>query len=406
MLLELLAVAALAAAPAQAISASPQTAAAAPTDSGVVYSGRAGQLTVRPPRLDADIQVDGRLDEPVWRRAAVLADFSQYSPVDGVPAEDSTEVRVWYSPSAIYLGIRARERHGAVHATVADRDHIDGDDYVAILLDTFHDGRRAFLFEVNPLGVQADGIRSEGAGNAGNARDFTGIDLSPDFVFQSRGHVTPEGYEVEIRIPFKSIRYQSARVQSWGIQIVRQVQHSGYQLTWTPAKLAAASFLGQGGTLEGLTDLHRGLVLDLNPEATTKVEGAPRPPLTGTAGLPGPWHYDATPEVGGNVRWGVTYNLSLTGTANPDFSQVEADAGQIVTDPRQTLFFPEKRPFFLEGIEQFQNPEQLIYTRRIINPVAAAKLTGKTAGTSIGLLSAVDEVRDDAGVQRHPVFNL
>src|SRR5512140_739191 len=309
MLLELLTAAGFSVASAAGAPAWPQARGGPDADSATIYRGRAGELTVRPPRIDSDIAVDGRLDEPVWARAAVLTDFSQYSPVDGVPAEDSTEVRVWYSGSAIYFGIRARERHGTVHATVADRDHISGDDNVTILLDTFHDGRRAFLFEVNPLGIQADGIRSEGAGNAGNAQDFTGIDLSPDFVFQSRGHVTPDGYEVEVRVPFKSIRYQSAPVQDWGINIVRQVQHSGFQLTWTPAKQAAASFLAQSGTLEGLTELHRGLVLDLNPVATTKVEGAPGAPLVSPQGATlgqGRWHYDASPEVGGNVRWGVT----------------------------------------------------------------------------------------------------
>lgn len=374
--------------------------------SGRVYSGRARELDVHLPRLEQDVRIDGRLDEPVWAEAAVLTDFSQYTPVDGLPAEDSTEVLVWYSSHAIYFGIRAREPHGSVHATMANRDKIDTDDYVQILLDTFHDGRRALVFGVNPLGAQADGIRSEGGGNAGHAfGDFSGLDLSPDFVYESKGRVTPGGYEVEIRIPFKSIRYQSADVQSWGINVIRQVQHSGYQLTWTPAKKASASFLAQSGTLEGLTGLRRGLVLDLNPVATTKIEGAPGDPVSG---VPGAWRYDATPELGGNVRWGVTSNLSLAATANPDFSQVEADAGQIVTDPRQALFFAEKRPFFLEGIEQFQTPQQLIYTRRIQNPVAAVKLTGKAAGTDIGLISAVDEIPNDVtGVgNRHPVYNL
>ncbi|HEX9107949.1 MAG TPA: DUF5916 domain-containing protein, partial [Longimicrobiales bacterium] len=366
-----------------------------------VYRGRAHELDVRIPAFERELDIDGSLADSVWTRAAVLTEFSQYQPVDGLPAEDPTEVLVWYSPHAIYFGIRAHERHGAVHATLADRDRIDGDDYVQILLDTFHDGRRAFVFGVNPLGVQADGIRSEGGGNAGHAfGDFSGLDLSPDFVYESKGRVTPDGYEVEVRIPFKSIRYQSSAVQSWGINIIRQVQHSGYQLTWTPARRASSSFLAQNGTLLGLTGLRRGLVLDLNPVATTKVEGGP--PIASPAG----WTYAASPEVGGNVRWGVTSNLSLAATANPDFSQVEADAGQVVTDPRQALFFAEKRPFFLEGIEQFQTPQQLIYTRRVVNPVAAAKLTGKQAGTDIGVLSAVDEVTGEDGLQHHPVYNL
>ncbi|MBX6363495.1 MAG: carbohydrate binding family 9 domain-containing protein [Gemmatimonadetes bacterium] len=366
-----------------------------------VYRGRENEVVVRTPRIeDGEIELDGRLDEPVWGRAALLTGFSEYEPVDGMPAEDSTEVLVWYSPNAIYFGIRAHEPHGAPRATLADRDKIDGDDYIQILLDTFHDGRRALVFGVNAFGVQSDGIRSEGGGNAGRSNDFSGLDLSPDFLYESKGRLTEDGYEVELRIPFKSLRYQSVPVQSWGIQVLRKVQHSGHQQTWTPARKGAASFIAQSGTLDGLRGLHRGLVLDLNPVATTKVAGAPAEPEPG-------WSYDATPELGGNVRWGITSNLTLNGTVNPDFSQVEADAGQLVTDPRQALFFAEKRPFFLDGIEQFQTPGQLIYTRRILNPVAAGKVTGKLGGrTDVGFLSAVDEVTEADGRLHHPVFNL
>ena len=235
------------------------------SDSAIVYHGRAGQLTIQAPRIDADIAIDGRLDEPVWQHAAVLADFSQYMPVDGLPAEDSTQVLVWYSPEAIYFGIRARERHGPVHATLADRDKIDGEDFVQILLDTFHDGRHAFVFGVNPLGIQSDGIRSEGAINAGNGADQTGLDLSPDFVWQSHGRVTADGYEVEIRIPFSSFRYPEAGEHVWGLQFDRHTQHNGYEETWTPARKASASFIAQEGTLRGITGITHGQVL----EATT-----------------------------------------------------------------------------------------------------------------------------------------
>lgn len=368
---------------------------------GGTYHGRARQLEVSLPRVDTAVTIDGNLDEPVWRSAAVLTGFSEYRPADGRPAADSTAVLVWYSPDAIYFGIRAYEPHGAVvRATLADRDNIDADDRVQILLDTYDDHRRALLFAVNPLGVQEDGVWSDGysasagGSNAGGRPDAT-VDLNPDFVYQSRGHVTSWGYEVEVRVPFKSLRYQSADPQRWGIQVVRDVQHSGYEDTWTPAVRANASFLIQSGALVGLTGLHRGLVMDLTPEFTSKVNGA-----SGPDGYP----YKRDADLGGTLRWGVTPNMSAVATAHPDFSQVEADVGQVTANQRFALYFPEKRPFFLEGLEQYDTPNQLIYTRRIVQPVAGAKLTGKVGRTSIAYLGTVD-TRDEL-TGDHPVFNV
>ena len=373
------------------------------TDSGPVYNGLAKQLDARIPRFEVEAKIDGVLDEPVWRRAARLTGFSEYRPVDGRPAEDSTEVLVWYAPDAIYFGIRAFERHGkVVRATLADRDNIDADDHVAILLDTYLDHRRATMFAVNPLGVQEDGVWSDGVAagaaggpSAGGRFDAT-IDLNPDYVYESRGRVTDRGYEVEVRIPFKSLRYQSADPQDWGIQVLRSVQHSGYEETWTPAVRANASFLIQSGRLVGLGALRRGLVLDLTPEFTTKVDGAPTTPG---------YDYRGTPEVAGNLRWGVTQNLGATATANPDFSQVEADVGQVTLNQRFALFYPEKRPFFLEGLEQFDTPNSLIYTRRIVQPVFGAKLAGKVGGTGIAYLGAVDN-SDQSATGAHPIYNM
>jgi len=372
-------------------------------DGGSTYSGLAKQLDVRIPRVEAEAKIDGVLDEPVWSRAAMLTGFSQYRPVDGRPAEDSTAVLVWYAPDAIYFGIRAFERHGAVvRATLADRDNIDSDDNVAILLDTYLDHRRATMFAVNALGVQEDGVWSDGVAagaaggpSAGGRFDAT-IDLNPDYVYESRGRVTGWGYEVEVRIPFKSLRYQSADPQDWGIQIVRAVQHSGYEETWTPAVRASASFLIQAGRLVGLGALRRGLVLDLTPEFTTKVNGD-------SAGAR--YDYRGTPEVAGNLRWGITQNLGLTATAHPDFSQVEADIGQVTLNQRFALFYPEKRPFFLEGLEQFDTPNSLIYTRRIAQPVFGAKLAGKIGGMGIAYLGAVDN-SDQSATGAHPVYNM
>ncbi len=373
-------------------------------DSTATYSGRDRELDVRIPRAEADVVIDGDLGDSVWAHAAVLTGFSQYSPNDGVPAADSTQVLVWYSATAIYFGIRAFELHGRPTMTLANRDQIFGDDNVQILLGTFHDGKQALMFAVNPLGVQGDGSLIEGANVT--ASGFIGgavvgreqPDLSPDFVFQSRGRVTDWGYQVEVRIPFKSLRYQPRQPQDWRLNIVRQVKHSGFEDSWFPARRASATFVGQAGNLLGLSGMHRGLVMDLNPEATGKANGAPT--LEG-------YRYDlGDPEVGGNIRWGVSDNLTLNGTIKPDFSQVESDAGQLAFDPRQALFFAEKRPFFLEGSELFQVPQNLIYTRRIVQPVAAVKLTGTTFGTDVGLLSAVDQKFASATGTDNPIFTI
>lgn len=361
-----------------------------------IYHGRHDRTAVAVPRLSGEMQMDGVLDEPQWGLAAILTGFSQYLPVDGLAAPDSTEVMVWYSDDGIHFGIRAFEPHGGVNASLSDRDRIDADDNVRILLDTFNDRRRALIFAVNPLGVQADGVWTEGATGHGDELQRS-TDLSPDFTFESRGRLIEGGFEVEVRIPFKSLRYQPQQIQTWGINIIRRVQHSGYQLTWTAARRDRASFLAQSGTLESLSGMRRGLVLDVNPVVTARADG--------TRSASG-WDYDGqTPELGANIRWGVTSNLTMNGTVNPDFSQVESDAGQLSFDPRQALFFAEKRPFFLEASENFSTPNQLIYTRRIVSPVGAAKFTGKLSGTDVGFLSAVD---DDAlsATGDYPVFNL
>src|SRR5215210_1907409 len=248
----------------------------------LTYVGHQNQLQVAVPRVAADIAVDGQLNEPVWQQAAVLTGFSEFSPHDGIPAADSTQVLVWYSPTAVHFGIRAFEPHGPAHATLADRDKIYADDNVQILLGTFNDRRQAYVFAVNPLGVQMDGTLVEQGqtligGWTPSQSGRAAPDLSQDFVFTSKGRLTDYGYEVEIRIPLKSVKYQSADVQNWDLNIVRNVQHSGHEDSWVPAKRSNTSFLGQSGSLVGLTGLTRGLVLDVNPSVTQKIVGAPGP---------------------------------------------------------------------------------------------------------------------------------
>jgi hypothetical protein len=356
-----------------------------------IYHGLSKQLDVRIPRITRPPSIDGRLDDAAWSEAAVLTGFSQYSPVDRQAAEDSTDVLVMYADHAIYFGIRAYERHGAVAATLADRDRITSNDHVELFLDTFNDRRRALLFAVNAFGIQSDGTFIEGAGT----------DRSPDFLYESKGRVTDDGYEVEIRIPFSSIRYQQTPTQTWGIQVVRRVMHSGQEQTWTPAERGAPSFLEQSGRLLDLSGLKRGLVMDINPVMTASMPGAP------ASATDPSWKYKREdPEFGGNLRWAATPNISVSGTINPDFSQVESDVGQTIFDPRQAISFPEKRPFFLEANENFQVPNSLIYTRRIVSPEGAVKVSGKLGGTNVGVLSAVDDGDATAAGSNNPLFNI
>jgi len=224
-------------------------------------------------------------------------------------------------------------------------------------------------------------------------------DQSPNFVYASKGRLTDFGFEVEIELPFKSIRYQSRPEQSWGLHVERTHRATGEVSSWVPAKRDAASYLRQAGKLTGLKGLRRGVVLDLNPVVTSSVAGA--------AGAGGGWEYQGgRPRFGGDVRWGLTADLTASGTVRPDFSQVEADAGQISFDPRSTLFFAEKRPFFLEGVEQFETTTSLVYTRRIVEPVAAAKLSGKVGRTGLGVMAALDDRGTSRSGRDNPFFAI
>jgi hypothetical protein len=343
-----------------------------------------GAPTFSVPRIDEPAVVDGRLDEPAWARATRLSGFSEYRPVDSQRASERTDILMWYAPNALYIGVMAYDSQpGSVRATVADRDNLERDDSIRIFLDTFNDRRRAFIFGVNPLGVQEDGVQTEGAFNAGRMFGMGGsVDLSPDYQFDSKGQITPEGYVVEIRIPFKSLRYPGGGPLRWGINFLRKTQRTGREDTWTDAK-RIASFLGQAGTMEGLHDLRRGVVTEIQPFVTGFSNGA-----RGGDGRFARESADVSPGV--NVRLGFT-NVSLDATVNPDFSQVESDAGQVTMNERFALFFSEKRPFFLEGIELFATPNQLVYTRRIVDPIGGAKFTGKIGKTGIAVLSAADE---------------
>jgi hypothetical protein len=351
------------------------------------YAGTAGALSVSAPTVaEAHIRVDGRLDDEAWAGAALLHSFTQYDPVEGVPASQKTEVLVLVDNGAVYFGVRAfDDRSQGIRATLAERDEFDrSDDYIRFVLDTFNDQRRAYVFSVNPLGVQQDGIWNEGGG--GRMRGFgPPIDDNPDFLWQSAGVLAEWGYAVEVRIPLKSLRFPEVADQAWGLQIIRKIARNGFEESWAPVTNNVANQLTQAGKLTDLRDLDAGLFMEINPVLTGKRIGDFDDDVQSLL------HVDTEGDFGLNVTYGLTSNLTLDATYNPDFSQVEADAGQISVNERFALFFQEKRPFFLEGTEIFNLPKQLVYTRSIANPLTGAKMTGKVGSWNVGYLGAIDE---------------
>ncbi len=304
----------------------PPALAQAPPPPSAVVSG-VGSPTVTIPRIDATVQIDGVLDEPAWSQAARLGHFSQYQPTDGRPAEEETEVLVWYSPTAIYFGIVARDSDpSSVRATMSDRDNLDSEDTVTIYLDTFHDLRRAFFFTVNALGAQQDGMHSEAGFNAGTLSGGGMDDKTPDFQFDSKGRLTDFGYVIEVRIPFKTLRYPGgAAPQTWGLQVRRIVQRTQYKDTWTDARRAGESFLAQSGAIAGLHDMRRGIVTETQPVLVVSENGS-------RAGDGAPFvrgRPDFKPGL--NFRFSTT-SLTVDTTVNPDFSQIEADAAQVTAN--------------------------------------------------------------------------
>jgi hypothetical protein len=377
-----------------AAASGPHAAASGPHAAGMSYDGSARQLDIEAPRImDPRIAIDGRLDDAAWADAAVLTGFTQFDPIEGAPASERTEVRVIVAADAVYFSVRALDSSGGVRATLTDRDGYGrSDDYVRFILDTFNDQRRAYVFMVNPLGVQGDGLWVEGRGGRGGP-----IDWSPDFLWESAGRVDAHGYSAELKIPFKSMRFPDADVQDWGLQIQRSIRRTGYEQSWAPITRDEANGLAQSGSIRALEGIDPGMFLEFNPTMVGSKSGRWDDNLGQFA------RGSSNGEFGLNVAYGLTSNLTLDGTLNPDFSQVEADAGQIVVNERFALFLREQRPFFLEGADIFSMPKQIVYTRSIVNPVGAAKLSGKIGAFNVAYLGAVDELNGGAS---SPVVNL
>ena len=361
-----------------------------------------GRPTVRPPVVDEPPDIDGRLDDAAWAAAAHITEFVQISPLDGAPSSEATEVFIAYDSTNIYLGFHAHYTNpDMLRANRSDRDRTPGDDAFVVYIDPFLDQQRAYVFTVNAYGVQSDAILSArgggggfggGGGDGGGPRGFFGPprgDRSWDTLFETAGLVVQDGFTAEMAIPFKSLRYPrrgGTTPHRWGFQIARRIRGKNETVVWSPVHRDVAGFLPQMGLLDNLNGLSTSRNMEILPTFTAV--------QFGSLDAAGRFENDrAKPEGGVNFKYGVTSNLTADVTFNPDFSQIESDRPQIDVNQRFALFYPELRPFFLEGAEifQFRGPVSLVHTRTIIDPRYGAKLTGKAGKTTIGVMYANDE---------------
>lgn len=332
------------------------------------------------PEAASAVKIDGVLDEDAWAKARVLELNYEVSPRENVPPPVRTEVLLTYDKSNLYIGFRCYDPHPSqIRAHLSDRDALGSDDWVAVEIDTYNDSRRAFTLFSTPLGVQTDGIS-----NAAGIKDYNW-----DMIYDTAGKIFDWGYGVEMAIPFSSLRFQRTREdQVWGINMVRGYPRNiRYQIWAQPYDRGNTCRVCQYTRIKGFKNVSPGRNIEINPTLTgILTEGKEDFPDGGFT------NQGKEREAGLTARWGITPNLVLSGTLNPDFSQVEADAAQLDINQPFALFYDERRPFFTEGLDFFKTPLNVMYTRTMRNPQWGAKLTGKEGAYAVGAYVVRDEV--------------
>jgi hypothetical protein len=368
---------------------SPATVQAAP---GAVGS----RAEVHVPRVQTPPRIEDFLDmkppEELARNMAKIDDLRQYIPKYGEPITQATHVYLGYDDKHFYVVFVCFDSDpGKIRARLGRRDEIFDDDYVEIDLDTFHDHRRAYQLWSNPLGVQLDNIWTEGQGP----------DFSFDTVWQSRGQLTEKGYVVWMAIPFDSLRFKPADEQTWGMILWRVIPRLSEEANWPGVYLTMDGLLSHEGTVYGISGISPGRNFQLVPYAFARSHRA-----LDTLD-PDQVHFVSDkldPQAGLDAKFILKDSFVLDTTVNPDFSQVESDEPQITVNQRFEVFFPEKRPFFLENAGYFNTPINLLFTRRIADPQFGARFTGKRGPYSLGILLADDQAPGKSVRAGDPLF--
>ena len=338
----------------------------------------AQRLEVEIPRITAIPIIDGSIEEDEWQEAAAIQVNIEVDPGDNIEAEVKAQALIMEDGQTIYVAFRAHDPDPSqIRGFYEDRDSGWDGDYMGIILDTFNDERRAFEFLVNPFGVQMDAIYDDV-----NQRE----DESWNAIWDSVGQITESGYTVELAIPLKQLRFsETESVQVWGIDFYRHYPRDrstsihSQRIDWN-----ISCYLCQISKLEGFQNLERSRNLEVIPTITSSSSESRTPEG-------GDWERENNSQGSLDLRWGISQDTYLNATINPDFSQVEADSLQLDVNNTFSLFFPERRTFFLDGADYFDTYENLVHTRNIASPEYGLKLTGKTNQNTYGLVAANDE---------------
>jgi len=329
-------------------------------------------------RVSASITIDGDLSDPGWKEVQPISQWYETRVGDSVEPQVRNVAWLAYDDKYLYAAFQFDDPNPKlIRAPLGDHDQISGTtDYGGIIVDSRNDGKTAQMFLANANGLQYDAISS----------DVTGEDSSPDWFWDTAGKITATGWTLEIRVPFSSLRYARTPAPTWGILLYRNYPRDQHYQFFT-AKLPrdVNCFICNSSKLTGLESLPQGSHLVVAPFATTQQTALPK------RDLGDPLHYDDLKSTSGvDAKWSPLSGLAIDATVKPDFSQVEADAAQIVANERFALFFPEKRSFFLEGVDLFAAPFQAVYTRTINSPDAGLRATGRAGTTSFTALIARD----------------
>ena len=354
--------------------------------------------SIQIPRIDTPPSLsDFEAMQPSARVAGKMVKVTGFivrEPADGAEPTQNTDVYLAYDQHNLYAVFVCWDTEPSrIRARMTRREDVFSDDAVEIMIDTFHDARRGYAFASNPLGIQWDALWTEGSIRNNSPADFSGFDPSFDTVWRSEGHLTGRGYLVLMAIPFKSLRFPNTDQQEWGIILNRGIPRTNENLFWPRVSIRIQGRFNQAATATGLEHVSPSRNIQLIPYGLFRSfrdidQRDPNNPFFEGRTL--------KPDVGLDSKFILHDSFVLDSTINPDFSQIESDDPQITVNQRFEVFFPDKRPFFLENSNYFTTPINLVFTRRIGHPEFGLRLTGKAGPWAVGVLASDDRAPGEA----------